>query len=319
MDKFGNKLYCKLKKSLYGLKQSSRMWNSLIHKFFILEGFEQSKCDPCLYLKFDDCNVTIILIWVDDLIIACSNKFLLDKCKESLCRKFRMTDLGKLKWFLGISFNVTPNCIEMNQSKYIEKILDRFNMTDCYVKKTPCDPSFVNISSVLSNELVNASLYREIVGSLIYAMTFTRPDLCFTVTKLSQFMSKPTKAHLNAAKQVLRYLKGTIHYGITYCKSSKPLQLTGFSDSDWGSSEDRKSISGYCFSLYEHGPLISWKSKKQQTVALSSCEAEYMAFTYAIQEAKFLKQLLSEFLNIKECSVSIGVDNQCYQSCKESC
>ena len=141
-------------------------------------------------------------------------------------------------------------------------------------------------------------------------MTFTRPALCFAVTKLSQLKSKPTKAHLNAAKQVLRYLKGTIHYGITYCKSFKPLQLSGFSDSDWGSSEDRKSISGYCFSLYEHGPLISWKSKKQQTVALSSCEAEYMALTYAIQEGKFLKQLLSEFLNVKECCVSIGVDNQ---------
>ena len=309
-DSFGNKLYCKLKKSLYGLKQSSRMWNSLIHKFFISEGFKQSKCDPCLYMKFDDCNITIVLIWVDDLIIACSNKLLLDQCKQALYRNFRMTDLGELKWFLGISFSVTSNCIEMNQSKYIEKILDKFNMTDCYVKKVPCDPSFANTSCVESNELINASLYREIIGSLIYVMTFTRPDLCFAVTKLSQYMSKPTKAHLNAAKQVLRYLKGTIHYGICYCKSSKPLQLIGFSDSDWGSSEDRKSISGYCFSLYEHGPLISWKSKKQQTVALSSCEAEYMALTYTIQEAKFLKQLLSEFFNVRECCVSIGVDNQ---------
>lgn len=198
----------------------------------------------------------------------------------------------------------------MNQTRYIEKVLQRFNMTDCCIKKVPCDLSFVNTSSIESNELADASLYREIVGSLIYIMTCTRPDLSFVVTKLSQYMSKPTKAHLNVAKQVLRYLKGTIDYNITFSKSSDPLKLIGFCDSDWGSSEDRKSISGYCFKLNKYGPLVSWKSKKQQTVALSSCEAEYMALTYAVQEARFLKQLLSEFLNIKEYCVDIGVDNQ---------
>lgn len=126
----------------------------------------------------------------------------------------------------------------------------------------------------------------------------------------SQYMSKPTKAQLNSAKHVLKYLKGTMTYGLTFRKSDESVQLQGFCDSDWGSSEDRKSISGYCFQLHNDGPLISWRSKKQQTVALSSCEAEYMALTYAIQEAKFLRQIISDLLGFKLKSVDLGVDNQ---------
>lgn len=134
-------------------------------------------------------------------------------------------------------------------------------------------------------------------------MTGTRPDLCYVVTK-------PTKAQLNSAKHVLKYLKGTMTYGLTFRKSDESVQLQGFCDSDWGSSEDRKSISGYCFQLHNDGPLISWRSKKQQTVALSSCEAEYMALTYAIQEAKFLRQIISDLFGLKLKSVDLGVDNQ---------
>jgi len=305
-DSAGNVLYCKLKKSLYGLKQSGRMWNSVIHNFFISEGFKQSQSDHCLYLKHD----IIVLLWVDDLIIASSNMSLMNKFKQSLCQNFRMTDLGKLNWFLGMSFVSGKDNIKVSQTKYVEKILDRFNMSDCYARNIPCDPSIVNTSTVESDELANATLYREIVGSLIYIMTGTRPDLCYVVTKLSQYMSKPTKAQLNAAKHVLKYLKGTMMYGLTFKKSNESVQLKGFCDSDWGSSEDRKSISGYCFQLHKDGPLISWKSKKQQTVALSSCEAEYMAITYAIQEAKFLRQIVSDLLGLKLKSVDLGVDNQ---------
>ena len=309
-DCVGNTLYCKLNKSLYGLKQSGRMWNSVIHNFFISENFQQSQADHCLYMKHDGPNTTLVLIWVDDLIIASSNMSSLLSCKQALCEKFKMTDLGSLNWFLGMSFVSKEGSIEMNQTRYIEKVLDRFNMSDCQPKNIPCDPSMMNTSSVESNELADATVYREIVGSLIYVMTGTRPDLCYIVTKLSQYMSKPTKAQLNAAKYVLKYLKGTMHYALKFSRSDGPLQLVGFCDSDWGSSEDRKSITGYCFQLDKTAPLISWKSKKQQTVALSSCEAEYMSLTYAIQEAKFLRQLLSDILGVKENIVELGVDNQ---------
>ena len=182
-------------------------------------------------------------------------------------------------------------------------------MNDCHPRKLPCDASFANIATADSKVLDDPTLYREIVGSLIYIMTATRPDLSYVVTRLSQFMASPTSMHLNVAKDVLKYLKGTQNQGLKFSKHDEPLIIRGFSDSDWGSSEDRKSISGYCFKLSENGTLISWKSKKQQIVALSSCEAEYIALTHAIQEGKFIKQLLLDLLNT-ECIVHVGVDNQ---------
>ena len=220
-----------------------------------------------------------------------------------------MTDLGVLRWFLGIAFEISDQFIKMNQSIYVSKILLRFGLSDAKPVAIPCDSSFVNSIHVESELLEDPKIYREIVGSLIYLMIATRPDISYVVTKLAQSMAKPTKYHLSAAKRVLRYLKGTAHYSLNFAKSKEPLSLIGFSDSDWGSSEDCKSISGYCFQLQSDGPIISWKSKKQPVVALSSCEAEYVALTYCIQEAKFLKQLLFDMLNL-EFPISVFVDNQ---------
>ena len=261
------------------------------------------------YVKNDGKEMLMIIIWVDDIIISCSNDEMLKDFKQSLKEKFKMTDLGDIKWFLGMSFECNEDFIEINQSRYILKILERFGMSDCNPCKTPCDVSFSNISHFDSTQLTDAKKYREMVGSLIYVMIGTRPDLSYIVTKLSQYMSQPSEAHYNAAKRVLKYLKGTSDYSLKFSKADEPLVLLGFSDSDWGNSEDRKSITGYCFKLQNSGPLISWKSKKQSIVALSSCEAEYIALTHTVQEAKFLKQLICDilFLNV-ECY--IGVDNQ---------
>ena len=147
-----------------------------------------------------------------------------------------------------------------------------------------------------SIELSDSRLYREIVGSLIYFMTGTRPDLCYIDSMLSQYKAKPTNVHLQLAKHVLRYLKGTIFYELKFQRSDV-LELSVFCDYDWGASEDRRSIAGYGFQLCKNGPLISWKSRKQQTVALSTCEAEYMAQSAATQEAKFLRQQICQTMN----------------------
>ena len=143
-------------------------------------------------------------------------------------------------------------------------------------------------------------------------MTGTRPDLCYIVTKLSQKMSKPTRTNLDLAKHVLRYLRVTSEQGLTFRKSNVPLKLNGFCDSDWGASvADRRSITGYNFQLSSTGPLISWKSRKQPTVALSTCEAEYIALANAVQEAKFLRQLCIDMkVSISDDNVLIRVDNQ---------
>lgn len=305
----GEKLVCKLKKALYGLKQSGRMWNSVLHTFLSGENFKQSLCDNCVYVSNDNGSITIIIVWVDDIIICAPDLNSVNKVKYALSNRFKMRDLGILKWFLGIEFKLGMNCIEMNQSRYLDRVLTKFEMSQCNPKSVPCDLSTGKFLDSESSDLVDSRLYREIVGSLIYLMTCTRPDICYAVTKLSQNLSSPTKSDLNRSKFTLKYLKGTMDYGLKFRKSDN-IELIGYCDSDWGGSNDRKSLSGYCFTLGNNSPLLSWKCKKQNTVALSTCEAEYIALTYAIQEANFLQQLLSDMQCVSVKPVNIYVDNQ---------
>ena len=305
----GKKIFWKLKKSLYGLKQSGRNWNHMLHEFFISREFSQSKSDHCLYSKHDGKSIVIIVIWVDDIMVASDSDLWIANVKAEFKDSFRMKDLGLISYFLGIDFLFSDGCISINQTKCIDKILKRFDMTDCKPKQFPCDASVANMSHQDSQELDNPRIYQEIVGSLIYLMSCTRPDLCYSVSKLSQFMHKPTQAHLNVAKDVIRYLKCTANYSLNFCKCHS-LKLFGFCDSDWATSEDRKSISGYCFKLSNEGPLVSWRSKKQTSVALSSCEAEYVAISVAVQELKFLNQLLVD-MTVELCRpTDLYVDNQ---------
>ena len=224
-----------------------------------------------------------------------------------------MKDLDKISYFLGIEFEMESGKLTMCQSRYISKILDRFGMHDCKPRSTPCEmnPSHkINDESEPLDEF-NLKRYRQIVGSLIYIMTSTRPDIAYTVTKLSQFMSCATQYHMTMTKHLLRYLKSTIDDKLIFTKSDKPLEIVGFSDSDWaGSIEDRKSITGYSFRMCDNGPLISWRAQKQQTVALSSCEAEYMALCSAVQEGKYLMSFLNEVLSLGQTKFTLFNDNQ---------
>ena len=283
------KLVWRLRKSLYGLKQSGRMWNSLLHEQLLEMGFEQNAVDHCLYMKCIQGDKMFVLVWVDDLIVAGKNEDLLNDVKQMLKERFKMKDLGKLSCFLGIDFEQGEGFVKMSQRRYIDKILERFGMKDCKPRYTPSEQKIE-----CASEIPGDSRYRQAVGSLIYAMTCTRPDICWTVTKLSQYLSSPAQEHWIAVKHVLRYLKGTQDYELCYQKHESELKLVGYSDADWASNEERRSTTGYCFSLSEEGPLISWKSKRQQTVALSSCEAEYMALAASVQESIYLRQMLDE-------------------------
>lgn len=297
-SKSGKKLVLKLNKSLYGLKQSGRNWNTKLHEQLLEQGFAQSRVDPCVYTK--DLNQptgdqAVIVVWVDDILIAASNASFMKAIKVKMNLTFKMKDLGKVSWFLGIQFLHDPRdgSITMSQSQYIEKLLLKFGMHDCKPKYTPCD---VNLNKFCDEpaEPADEKMYKEMVGSLIYLMTATRPDLCYIVTRLSQYMARPTLNHMIAAKHVLRYLKATIGQTLIYRKSETPMKLVGACDADWGNLADRKSITGYCFMISDKGPCISWKSKKQQTVALSTCEAEYMSMCAATQEGIFLKALIKD-------------------------
>ena len=305
-------LVYKLKKSLYGLKQSGNLWNNLLHDFLIKNLFKQSLADYCVYTKSEGQNKIILIIFVDDIIIAANNSNILNETKIMLIKKFKMGDLYILNYFLGIEFTCYNDSISMSQTNYLVKILEKFKMFDCKNKSYPCELSLnKDMITVDSRQLDEKEhkIFRSIVGSLIYVMTGTRPDLSFIVTKLSQYLTCPNEYHLKLAKNVLRYIKGTLHYKLIY-KKSNILEVIGYSDSDYGGSEDRYSISGYCFQLNKEGPPISWKSRKQNIIALSSCKAEYVALASATQEANFLRQLLLDMQYLDNKKVTINVDNQ---------
>ena len=287
----GQKLVYKLNKSLYGLKQSGRNWNLMLHKHLTENSFVQNHSDHCVYSKQSQSGIVVVVVWVDDFIIAGSSKNLLCAAKHMMTEKFKMKDLGRLSHFLGIDFDQGDGYVKMNQRKYIQKLLERHDMSDCKPRATPSEQKH----DIGRGDPVDAHKYREVVGGLIYLMMCTRPDICWIVTKLSQYLSSPLTVHWVAVKHALRYLKGTIDFELCYKKSKNGLNLIGYSDADWASSEDdRRSTSGYCFSLTENGPLVSWKSRKQPTIALSTCEAEYIALAAAAQEILYLSQLLNE-------------------------
>ena len=307
-DQNGEKLVYKLNKSLYGLKQSGRNWNQTLNNYLMSLGFHQSQNDPCLYIKTSDKGMVILLTFVDDMLLVSSNQIEKNKIKANLKERFRMKDLGNISKFLGIDFSVTDNFISMSQCKYIEKLLTVFGMENCKPKNTPSEMD-VNKQN---NEPLDESqhkIYRQIVGGLIYIMCSTRPDLAFIVTILSQHMSNPSEGDLVMAKHVLRYLKGTKDWILVFRKSGAQISINGCCDSDWANSEDRKSISGYCFNIFVNGPLISWKTRKQPTVALSTCEAEYISLVSAIQEGKYLKSLIYEITGLN-LNCQMNCDNQ---------
>lgn len=305
-----DKLYWKLNKSLYGLKQSGRNWNNLLHEFLINSNFKQSLNDNCIYIKDDDNHKIVLIVFVDDLIISSNNAKSLDEFKSLLCKSFRMKDLGLISNFLGINFEVKDNCIKMNQSNFVDKIVKKFNLENSNPKSLPCSIGSNFNNNVKSPELTEVNLFRKMLGSLIYLMTCTRPDLSYVISKLSQYMAKPTNEHLNMCKNVIKYIKGTSNYSLVYKKSTNELDIQGYCDSDWGGLENRHSMSGYLFYLDVNSSPISWKSKKQKTVALSTCEAEYIALSYALQEAKYLNKLYFDLTQINLAPINVLVDNQ---------
>jgi len=284
-------LVCKLKKALYGLKQAPRSWYEKIDSFFLQQGFIRSKGDPNLYIKFDEKgHVLLISLYVDDLIITGNSEKLIDGIKEQMSQVFEMKDLGELHYCLGLEVWRNAGRTFVTQGKYVRELLRKFRMDQCNAVSVPMQQNLKLHLNDGSNE-ADGTLYRQLVGSLNY-LTTTRPDIAYSVSVLSQFMARPLDSHWQAAKAVLRYLKGTVDFGIEYTDSSD-VQLTGFSDSDWaGNPDDRRSTTGYAFSI--GSGIISWSSKKQTTVSLSSTEAEYKALCAATCEAVWLRRILQD-------------------------
>ena len=288
----GQRLTCHLKKSIYGLKQSGRNWHGTLTEYLKSEGFSANDSDPCVYSSSVGGQQVLILFWVDDILIAAKQESVIDSVKQRLSDRFNMDDRGELQWFLGIDFKRSTNGnYIMSQERYANEILRKYNMAECNPVKTPAAKG-VSLEKATDEEhehFLNSPFpYRQAVGSLIYLMTGTRPDLSWTVSKLSQYLAKPGPQHVSALKRLLRYIKGTTHYALTFTPTDGI--LTGYADADWaGDTDDRRSTTGYVFTIGHAGAPISWKTRKQPTVALSTTEAEYMAISDATKEMIYLR------------------------------
>ena len=309
-------LVCKLQKSLYGLKQAPRAWNTLIDGFLKEKGFVQSMADHCIYTRLEGASTVIIALYVDDLIIASNSDEKMKWTKDFLNQRFEMKDLGPLSYCLGIQIrrDRTNRILWMSQEKYISDVLKRFNMSDCRPVATPLEPGVrltkdMGPATQKEMEDMRKVPYRSAVGSLMYAMVGTRPDIATAVGVVSRHLENPGQAHWSAVKRIFRYLRGTTGVGICYGTSKNLGVLEGYSDADWaGDLDSRRSTTGYVFTL--GGGAISWNSKRQATVALSTTEAEYMALSSATQEAIWLRSLLKDLDALQQQPTVIYEDNQ---------
>lgn len=292
----------RLKKGLYGLKQASRLWNSKWSDIMIKFGFNSLTSDECAFTN----GKLWLFLYVEDLIIIGKEIQEIEKQKEKLVKELNMKDMGTLSFFLGIRFKFENGTVQMDQSGYIQTFLQRFNMENCNRAPTPMTEGFCITGK---GEKFDSKLYREAVGSLLYIATKTRSDISYAVGLLARACEAPTEREWVVVKRVLRYLRGTQNQRLTLYYTAGGLH--GYSDADWaGDVHTRRSTSGYLFFLGKS--LISWKSCRQKSVALSSSEAELSALSEACKEAVWLKSLLQELETglAVQSKLTIYVDNQ---------
>ena len=276
----------KLKKALYGLKQSPRLFQQTLTKELLKLGFTPLQTDICIFKH--PTSDTRMLVVVDDIIIEGNDENMRKKIETTLQERFKIKIFDKVEHFIGLQLEHTQDYIKLHQTDYILGLLKKFGMEGCKTAPTPASACQQGTGEPLPTN----NYYRQMVGSLIYLMA-TRPDICSAVTNLSKHLENPTDLDLQAAKRVLRYLAGTYTMGVKYEKGVDALDLLCFSDSDWaGCQKTRKSVSG--FVVFLGNSPISWKSKTQPTVALSSCEAEYVALVVAVKEILWLIQFFKE-------------------------
>ncbi|KAK6124486.1 hypothetical protein DH2020_041767 [Rehmannia glutinosa] len=238
---------CHLKRSLYGLKQASRQWNTEFCQKLLAFGFVQSPHDCCLFVKSQSQSFLALLIYVDDVLITGSDMAEIASLKQYLDSLFTIKDLGAAKYFLGVEIARGDSGTYLNHRKYILDILKDTGLLLCKPAATPF-PQGVKLVGMAGTPMVEPDKYRRLVGRLLY-LNFTRPDITYCVQQLSQFGNNPYSSHWDAALHLVRYLKGCPSKGLFYSASS-PLSLTAYSDADWGSCLDtRKSLTGYCIQL----------------------------------------------------------------------
>ncbi|KAL2227998.1 UNVERIFIED_CONTAM: Retrovirus-related Pol polyprotein from transposon RE1 [Sesamum indicum] len=297
---------CKLKRSLYGLKQASRQWNQEFTCQLEKYGFRQSKLDHCLFTKQTEKGLFCLLVYVDDVLLAGPCQDTIIDIKDYLHNLFTIKDLGEARFFLGLEICRSSEGIMISQTKYIHDIISDVGLTYGKATNTPL-PAGIKLSSTDSEQLQNPEPYRRLLGRLLY-LGFSRPDICYGTQQLSQHMQHPSKFHWEAAIHMVKYLKGTSNRGLLLNSEDK-FELQAFCDADWASCKDtRKSLTGYY--VFLGNALISWKTKKQTTVSRSSAEAEYRSMATTTCELIWIYNLLQELQVNLPTRIKFHCDNQ---------
>lgn len=298
-------IVCKLQQALYGLKQSPRAWFGRFNLAMRKYGFQQSNPDHTLFLKHQQGKVTTLIIYVDDMIITRANEEEISKLQELLGPKFEMKNLGGLKYFLGAKVARSSQGLFLSQRKYVLDLLSKVGMIGCKPADTPIVQNH-NLGVFPDQVPTNKERYQRLVGKLIY-LSHTRPDIAYAVSIVSKFMHNRSEEHMSMVIRILRYLKSSPGRGLMFSKNNH-LSVDG-TYADWaGTMFDRKSTSKYF--TFVGGNLVTWRSKKQKVVALSSAKAEFKGMSKGLCELLQLKRLLVEIGFAPNTKMNLFCDNK---------
>ena len=306
----GTDRICELLKTLYGLKQAGREWNKEFDSKMKGFGYNRTRSDPCVYIRRDGKDVVILTVWVDDILLFGTSEKLLDEIVSDISQIWEVTILGEPAKIVGIEITQTEDSIKIAEKLYIKSILEREGLSEINSVSTPLDTNIKLEPNPDDNEGNRSNSFARLLGELQFLANCTRPDIAFTVNRLASYTANPSLQHFTAVKRILRYLAGTQDHGITYLKSYINIDnnnFYGFADAAFANHDDLKSTTGYVF--LASGGAITWKSKKQTTIALSSTEAEYVALSEAAREACWLRNLYDEIGYPQESPIIIKGDN----------
>ena len=281
----------RLKRALYGLKQAPRAWYERLSKFLVEKGFSMGKVDKTLFIKHLNNDILVVQIYVDDIIFGATKHILCEEFASSMSQEFEMSLMGELSFILGLQIKQTDSGIFISQGKYARELVKRFGMDSAKESFIPMAHN-AKLDLDENGKKVDERLYRGMIGSLLY-LTASRPDIMFSVCICARFQSCPKESHLGLVKRIIRYVKGSLDLGLWYPNNTQ-FDLVGYCDADFaGSLTDRKSTSGTCQLLGMS--LVSWFSKKQNSIALSTTEAEYVAAGCCCAQILWMRQTLSDY------------------------
>ncbi|GKA03751.1 putative ribonuclease H-like domain-containing protein [Tanacetum coccineum] len=295
----------RLKKALYGLHQAPRAWYETLSTYLLDNGFQRGKIDKTLFIKRVKSDILLVQVYVDDIIFGSTKKSLCIEFENMMHKKFQMSFMGELTFFLGLQVKQKEDGIFIIQDKYVTKILKKFSFTEVKTASTPMETHKPLLKDA-NGEDVDEHLYRSMIGSLMY-LTSSRPDIMFAVCACARYQVNPKVSHLYAVKRIFRYLKGQPKLGLWYPKDS-PFDLVAYTDSDYaGASLDRKSTTRGCQFLGCR--LISWQCKKQTVVANSTTEAEYIAASNCYGQVLWIQSKLLDY-GYNFMQTKIHIDNE---------